>query len=73
MREGKKLQFDDNMRLEYRLAVRAALSHDFREGVRAVVVDKDQSPKWNPPALERVNDAAVAAWFAPLGDKELKL
>jgi enoyl-CoA hydratase/carnithine racemase len=73
MREGKKLQFDDCMRLEYRLAVRAAVSHDFREGVRAVLVDKDQSPKWNPPSLEQVSGAQIAAYFAPLGKDELKL
>ena len=72
MREGKNLVFDDCMRLEYRLAVRAALSHDFHEGVRAVVVDKDQSPKWDPPSLEAVRDTDVAAYFAPL-EQDLKL
>ena len=72
MREGKQLDFDDCMRMEYRLAVRAALSHDFREGVRAVVVDKDQSPNWYPPSLEQVSEVDIAAYFAPLGEKELK-
>jgi enoyl-CoA hydratase len=72
MHEGKKLEFDDCMRLEYRLAVRAAASSDFREGVRAVVIDKDQDPKWDPPSLELVSDAAVAKYFAPL-EQELKL
>ena len=72
MREGRKLPFDDCLRMEYRLALHAAVSHDFREGVRAVVVDKDQSPKWNPPTLEQVSDTAIAAWFAPL-EQELKL
>jgi enoyl-CoA hydratase len=73
MREGKQLAFDDCLRLEYRLALHAAVSHDFREGVRAVVVDKDQAPKWNPPMLEQISDAAIAAWLAPLGANELKL
>jgi enoyl-CoA hydratase len=54
------------MRMEYRLAVHAVAGHDFREGVRAVVVDKDQSPKWNPPTLETVSDSDVSAYFAPL-------
>ncbi len=73
MREGKKLAFDDCLRMEYRLALHAVVSHDFREGVRAIVVDKDQAPKWQPSSLEQVSDAAVAAWFAPLGENELKL
>ena len=73
MREGKKMEFDDCMRQEYRLAVHAVADHDFREGVRAVVVDKDQDPKWDPPSLDLVTDAAVAKYFAPLGDKELQL
>ena len=70
MREGKNLAFDDCMRMEYRLAVHAVAAHDFREGVRAVVVDKTQDPKWDPPTVETVNDATVAAYFAPV-DNEL--
>jgi enoyl-CoA hydratase len=66
MREGRTLDFDACMRMEYRLAVHAVAGHDFREGVRAVVVDKDQDPKWDPPTLASVSDAAVAAYFAPL-------
>jgi len=69
MREGKKLGFDDCMRMEYRLAVHAVASHDFREGVRAVVVDKTQDPKWYPPTLETVSDADVSAYFAPLANE----
>ena len=70
MREGKKLGFDDCMKMEYQLAVHAVAGHDFHEGVRALIVDKDNAPKWNPPAVEQVSDAAVAAWFMP-GANEL--
>lgn len=59
--------------LEYRLALRFHASHDFVEGVRAQVVDKDRDPRWSPARLADVRDDAVAAYFAPLGDAELGL
>ncbi|WP_222430525.1 MULTISPECIES: enoyl-CoA hydratase/isomerase family protein [unclassified Nocardioides] len=59
--------------MEFRLAVRLHHSHDFVEGVRAQVVDKDRNPRWEPPHVRDVDDAAVAALFEPLGDRELGL
>ena len=41
-------------------------THDFQEGVRAVIVDKDNAPKWDPPTLEGVSGALLDAIFAPL-------
>jgi enoyl-CoA hydratase len=46
-------------------------AQDFFEGVRAVVIDKDNTPAWRPDSLEAVSEAAVAAYFAPLPDGEL--
>jgi hypothetical protein len=43
---------------------------DFFEGIRAVLVDKDHSPKWNPPTLEEVTDDMVKAYFEPLGEND---
>jgi len=51
---------------EYRLASRIVMSHDFLEGVRAVIVDKDNRPAWDPATLEGMTDAMVDALFAPL-------
>lgn len=59
-------RFEDEMALEYRIAARLAQSHDFREGVRALLVDKDNAPQWDPPTLEGVTEARLAAIFAPL-------
>ncbi|HTW35696.1 MAG TPA: enoyl-CoA hydratase/isomerase family protein [Rhizomicrobium sp.] len=73
IREGKKLDFDDCMRMEYRLVNRVVAGKDFYEGVRATIIDKDQSPKWQPARLEDVSDKDIDAYFAPLGDRELKL
>ncbi len=47
--------------------------HDFYEGVRAGLIDRDHAPEWQPDSLERVSEAAVDAYFAPLGADELQL
>lgn len=73
MRRGKDLDFAEAMRTEFRVVSRIAHGHDFYEGVRAVVIDKDQAPRWQPDRLEAVEPAAIAAYFAPLGAAELKL
>jgi enoyl-CoA hydratase len=73
LRRGAHLDFDDCMRMEFRIASRVYAGRDFYEGVRATIVDKDQKPVWQPAALRDVSDADVEAYFAPLGEKELKL
>lgn len=72
LREGAKCEtFEDNMRMEYRIGWRKVQSHDFIEGVRAVIIDKDHSPKWAPDTLEGVSAADVETYFEPLGEDEL--
>jgi enoyl-CoA hydratase len=72
--EGAKMtDFADNMRMEYRIASRVLTRPDFAEGVRAVIVDKDNAPKWNPAKAEGVTDALLDEIFAPLpADEEWK-
>jgi enoyl-CoA hydratase/carnithine racemase len=74
IREGAKLDFDDCMRMEFRMVNRVIAGRDFYEGVRATIIEKDGAPKWSPASLAEVSDADIDAYFAPLGrDKELPL
>lgn len=57
---------------EYRAALEVFASDDFREGVRAAVIDKDRQPKWSPPRIEDVTAAMVAPYFAEIGADELR-
>lgn len=73
IRAGAGLDFAQAMGLEYRL-VRACLAgHDFYEGVRGQLIDKDRAPKWCPARLADVTDEMVAAYFAPRAGAELAL
>ncbi len=56
---------------EYRAALEVFRSDDFREGVRAAVIDKDRNPKWSPSQIEDVTPAMVAPYFAEIGADEL--
>ncbi|GLT00293.1 enoyl-CoA hydratase [Sphingobium jiangsuense] len=67
LREGAAFtDFADNMRSEYRIACHVIRRPDFVEGVRAVIFDKDNDPKWNPARAEDVTDDMIDALFAPL-------
>ena len=58
---------------DFRLACRCLEGKDLYEGVRAVLIDRDRAPKWEPARLEDVSEAMVDAYFAPLGADELQL
>jgi enoyl-CoA hydratase len=71
LREGAAMpSFADEMRQEYRIASRVCARHDFQEGVRAVVIDKDNKPAWKPATLDAVTDAMLDEIFAPLPASE---
>jgi enoyl-CoA hydratase len=56
---------------EYRAALEVFASDDFREGVRAAVIDKDRNPRWSPPRIEDVTPEMFAPYFADIGADEL--
>ena len=71
LREGAHMtSFADEMVVEYRIGARVVQRHDFLEGVRAVIVDKDNAPRWDPPTLEGVSEALLDGIFAPLPAQE---
>ena len=72
LRRGGTLGFDDAMIMEFRLSQAFLARHDFHEGIRAIVIDKDNAPKWRPDTLAEVTPDLVEAHFAPLGDSELR-
>jgi enoyl-CoA hydratase len=73
LRAGDTLDFEAAMRLEYRLVHRFVAGHDFREGVRALLVDKDNTPEWRPARLQDIAVADLDAYFAPLPHGDLPL
>ncbi|HSX55833.1 MAG TPA: enoyl-CoA hydratase/isomerase family protein, partial [Sphingomonas sp.] len=62
--------FEDEMRQEYAVATRVVQRHDFIEGVRALIIDKDNAPRWNPAAPDGVSDHLIDQIFAPLPEGE---
>jgi len=69
LREARTLSLEQCLAMELRLALRALEAHDFREGVRAALVDKDRNPKWQPSSLAAVGN--LDGFFASLGKDEL--
>jgi enoyl-CoA hydratase len=65
-----RANFADEMRAEYALAGRVVRTHDFREGVRALLIDKTGDPQWEPATPEEVTDEMLDVLFAPLPDSE---
>ncbi len=70
MIEGAKQEFRGCMVLEFRLVSRIMAGHDFYEGVRATIIDKDNKPAWAPATLDGVSEAEVDRHFAPLDDRD---
>jgi enoyl-CoA hydratase len=69
LRYARELSLEQCLAMELRLALRVLEAHDFREGVRAALIEKNRNPKWQPPSLAAVGD--LDGFFASLGDGEL--
>jgi enoyl-CoA hydratase len=71
LKEGADMpDFAAEMKQEYAIGARVVAMHDFIEGVRALIIDKDNAPKWNPATPEEMSQAMLDAIFAPLPAKE---
>ncbi len=74
LRRGEVLDsFRDNMRMEFRMVCRVMEGSDFYEGVRSILIDKDNAPEWHPNTLDRVSADDIAGHFKPLGADELQI
>jgi len=71
LKEGKRMNdFADEMRMEYAVGTHVVQRHDFAEGVRAVLVDKDNAPRWQPATPGEISDHLIDQIFAPLPQAE---
>ena len=71
IREGSKLNFEECLRMEYRMVSKVMSDHDFYEGVRAIIIDKDNKPKWSPSNTREVTEENIDKFFMNLKEKEL--
>ena len=73
IRDAQALDLRQTLQVDYRLVCRFLEDHDFHEGVRAALIDKDNAPRWRPASLADVSEARVESYFAPMGGDELVL
>jgi enoyl-CoA hydratase/carnithine racemase len=73
IRLGADMNFQEVMTMEYRLSQALVRRHDFYEGIRAALIDKDRQPKWNPSDIREVSEDTVKSYFDSLGDNDLIL
>ncbi|MGB6118686.1 MAG: enoyl-CoA hydratase/isomerase family protein [Mesorhizobium sp.] len=70
---GAMLDMSECMRMEFRILNRMLAGRDFYEGIRAALIDKGDTPKWNPATLEEIDGLAIDAYFAPLEGGDLPI
>jgi enoyl-CoA hydratase len=66
---GEHWSFEACMQAEFRIVSRIVYGHDFYEGVRAVIIDKDNTPRWQPSTLAEITNDDIEKYFAPLADE----
>jgi enoyl-CoA hydratase len=72
LHEGRNMEFEDCMRQELGIAKRMVRGHDFYEGVRAVIIDKDNSPRWRPSTIQEISRNEIDEYFESATSEELK-
>ena len=72
LRRGRGLEIEGALQLEYRAMMHVIAGEDFYEGVRAVLIDKDQKPQWRSCSQSEVSDGDVERHFESLGEQELR-
>jgi enoyl-CoA hydratase/carnithine racemase len=70
MHEGQNMRFSECMKMELGLSLKFVAGHDFVEGVRALLIDRDNAPQWQPAKLSGVTEDDVAAYFVPLDEEQ---
>ncbi len=73
LQEGIKRDFDQCMQMEYHLTCHFVQHHDFYEGIRALIIDKEGQPKWQPSELSAISQQSIESYFMPLQGKEALL
>ncbi len=68
---GLGFDLEAALALEYRLTQHVMAAHDFYEGVRAILIDRDKTPRWQPASVSELDADSVAGYFAPIGAREL--
>lgn len=63
IQNGKSLDLKGCLDMEYRMAKQMMNGKDFFEGVRAMLIDKDKSPKWDPSSLDQISTEMVEEYF----------
>jgi enoyl-CoA hydratase len=71
MQIGATMNIGQALQTEFRIVSRIARGNDYYEGVRAVIIDKDNRPRWSPAEIESVQEADIEPYFAPLAAGDL--
>ncbi len=72
MQIGANMDIGHALKTEFRIAARLARGHDYYEGVRAVIIDKDHLPRWSPAQAENLSQEEIDGYFAPLPEGDLE-
>ena len=73
LRRGRSMSLRDCLIMEYRISQACMQGHDFYEGIRALLIDKDHAPRWSPETIEGVGRPLIAQHFEALGERDLDL